>query len=37
MKKWKCPIIETITNDELADMIVAAGCSEYWYICEWEH
>lgn len=34
MKKWTSPIIETITNDELADMIIASGCSEYWDECE---
>ena len=34
MKKWKNPLMETITKDELADLVTAAGCSDYWNICE---
>ena len=26
--------METITKDELADLVTAAGCSDYWDICE---
>ena len=33
MKKWKNPLMETITKDELADLVTAAGCSDYWSVC----
>lgn len=36
-KIWKKPGIELITKDELADLVVAAGCSKYVDICEWGH
>jgi len=25
--------METITKDELADLVTAAGCSDYWEVC----
>ena len=25
--------METITKDELADLVTAAGCSDYWNVC----
>lgn len=34
-KKWKKPVMELITRDELEDLIVAAGCSTYHVICDW--
>jgi hypothetical protein len=33
MKKWRVPLIETITKDELADLVTAAGCSDYYTQC----
>ena len=32
-KKWRKPVMELITRDELEDLIVAAGCSKYVEIC----
>lgn len=26
--------METITKDEIADLVTAAGCSDYFEICE---
>ena len=26
--------METITKDELADLVTAAGCSDYFFVCE---
>lgn len=34
MKKWRNPLMETITKDELADLVTAAGCTNYVSICE---
>ncbi len=28
-KKWRKPVMELITRDELEDLIVAAGCSTF--------
>ncbi len=36
-KKWRKPVMELITRDELEDLIVAAGCSKYHDICDWFH
>ena len=33
MKKWSAPLMETITKDELADLVTAAGCSGYYTQC----
>ena len=33
-KNWRKPDIETVTGDELEDLLVAAGCSRYHHICE---
>ena len=27
--------METITKDEIADLVTAAGCSDYFFICEY--
>ena len=27
--------METITKDEIADLVTAAGCSDYFEICEY--
>ena len=35
MKKWRNPLMETITKDEIADLVTAAGCSDYFEICEY--
>lgn len=34
MKKWRNPLMETITKDELADLVTAAGCTNYVSFCE---
>lgn len=33
MKRWRTPLVETITKDELADLVTAAGCSGYYTEC----
>lgn len=33
MKRWRNPLMETITKDEIADLVTAAGCSDYFEIC----
>ena len=30
MKRWRNPLMETITKDEIADLVTAAGCSDYF-------
>lgn len=32
-KKWSKPVIDTVTKDELEDLVTAAGCSRY-YECQ---
>ena len=27
--------METITKDEIADLVTAAGCSDYFMVCEY--
>ena len=33
IKNWKFPMMETVTKDELEDLLIAAGCSYYHDIC----
>lgn len=35
MKRWRNPLMETITKDEIADLVTAAGCSDYFMVCEY--